>query len=91
MKQEQAKKVQRIIAKAWADEGFKKRLISNPDVTLKGEGIEIPKGIQFRIVENTDEVFHLVLPVKPAKAELSDEQLDRVAAGGDDWCSMTTI
>jgi hypothetical protein len=43
-RQEQSKKMQQIIAKAWMDEGFKKRLLDNPAATLKEQGVEIPAG-----------------------------------------------
>lgn len=86
--QEQARKMQKIISKAWMDEGFKKKLLADPSAALKDEGVEIPKGIEIRAVENTDKVLHVVLPKKPSSAELSDDQLDRVAGGFSD---MTTI
>jgi hypothetical protein len=42
--EEHARKVTKIIAKAWMDEGFKARLLSDPMATLKEEGVEIPPG-----------------------------------------------
>lgn len=81
-RQEQVNKMQEIISKAWMDEGFKKRLLADPSATLKGEGVEVPPGLEVRMVENTDKVFHLVLLQKPSNAELSDEQLDNAAGGG---------
>ncbi len=80
-KEERMKKMQQIIAKAWMDEGFKKRLLSDPAAVLKEQGLETPPGVEIRIVENTDKVFHLVLPPKPSSGELPDASLDTVAAG----------
>ena len=80
--EKQGKKMGQIIAKAWADEGFKQRLLKNPAAVLKDEGVDIPQGLEVRVVENTDKVFHIVLPPKPANVELTDEQLAQAAGGG---------
>lgn len=77
--EERARLTSRLIAKSWADDGFKGRLISNPMDTLRAEGVEVPAGMTVRVVENTSNVVHLVLPAKPT--DLSDEDLDKVAGG----------
>jgi len=33
------------------------------------------------VMENTDKLIHLPLPPKPKEGELSDEQLENIAAG----------
>lgn len=76
---EQAKQVQQLIAKCWADEAFKQKLLADPAAALKAEGIEIPPGVTVRAVENTAQQFTLVIP--PKQDELSDEALDGVAGG----------
>lgn len=77
--EEQGKKMNQLIAKCWVDEGFKKKLLADAAATLKAEGVELPAGLSIKAVENTDKVFHLVIPAKPAG--LSDEDLDKVAGG----------
>jgi hypothetical protein len=47
---------------------------------LREAGLAVPAGQQVRVVENTDQVLHVVLPEKPR--DLSDEQLANVAAAG---------
>ena len=85
MNQEQpGNKWGRIVAKAWADESFKKRLFANPTAVLKEHGLEVDPGIQVKIVEDTDTLHHLMLPPKPSEAELSEEELEMVA-GGISW------
>ena len=81
MWEEQAKKMGSVIAKCWADEGFKKKLLADPAATLKAEGVkfELPEGMTLKAVENTDKVYHIIIPAKPM--EMSDEQLDMVAGG----------
>ena len=72
----------RMVAKCWADAGFKARLLASPAEVLKVEGVELPAGIEFRIVENTPTVQYWVLPLPPKEAgELDDEQLSRVSGG----------
>ena len=73
----------KIIAKAWRDPAFKADLIANPAAALKAEGIDVPAGMAVTVVENTDKLFHLVLPPVPSD-ELSDEALDAMAGG---WSS----
>jgi len=72
----------KIVAKAWRDPSFKAELIANPVAALKAEGIDVPAGMTVTVVENTDKLFHLVLPPVPA-GELSEEALDAVAGGVD--------
>src|SRR5438552_430780 len=79
IQEERGKKMSRLIAKCWADEGFKRKLLADATATLKAEGEELPDGLTSKAVENTDKVFHLVIPPKPT--ELSDEELDKVAGG----------
>jgi len=74
-----AKQYQQLIAKCWDDEAFKQRLLADPAETLKAEGLEVPAGIRVRAVENTAEVFTLVIPARPS--DLSDEMLGTVAGG----------
>jgi Nitrile hydratase, alpha chain len=68
-----------IISKAWTDDSFKAKLLSDPVATLKAEGVDLPAGLQVRIVENTENVFHFVLPFMPK--ELTNEDLDKAAGG----------
>jgi len=81
---EQAKQYQQIIAKCWADEAFKQRLMADPEQALKQEGVAIPPGVTVQVVENTATRVCLVIPQRPT--ELSDEQLTGTV-GGVDWGS----
>jgi len=78
-KEEQNKKMGQLIAKCWADEGFKAKLLADPMATLKAEGAELPEGVEIKAVENTDTVIHLVIPAQPT--DLTDDDLDAVAGG----------
>jgi hypothetical protein len=78
----QARLWSQIVAQVWADEDFKQRFLDNPRGVLAEYGIETPEGVDLRVVEDTPEVRHFVLPPPPAE-ELTDEPLagDIVA-----WC-----
>src|SRR6188768_2313617 len=75
------KKMSQLIAKCWADEGFKQKLLADPAATLKADGVELPAGLSVKALENTDKLFHLVIPAKPSGA-MSDDELADVAGGG---------
>jgi hypothetical protein len=86
---DQAKQYQQIIAKCWADEAFKQRLMADPAATLKQEGIEIPGGVTIEVRENTDSLVHIVIPDKPQ--ELSDEQLEISGGMGSIGCACMNL
>jgi len=77
------KEYAQIIARAWADEGFKARLLREPAKVLRESGISVPDDVEVRVVENTGNVIHFVLPARPDE-ELSEEQLGNVSAAA--WC-----
>ena len=66
----------------YRDDASLRALIDDGDVSdsLAELGIDLPSGIQARIVADTHETFHVVLPPDP-NVELSDEALDMVAGG----------
>ncbi|HVX15482.1 MAG TPA: NHLP leader peptide family RiPP precursor [Pirellulales bacterium] len=68
----------KLVARAWSDDDFKQRLIDDPAAVLAEEGIEVPAGIELKVVEDTDDVCHLVLPPSPA-GEFVDEDLSPTA------------
>jgi hypothetical protein len=77
--EEQARKMSQLIAKCWADEAFKRKVLADPAATLRAEGLELPAGLSYVVHENTDKVVHLVIPAKPTV--LSDEDLNEVVGG----------
>lgn len=77
--EEQGRKMSQVIARCWTDDAYKLKLLADPFVVLQARGVEFPDGLVLRAVENTEKVFHLVIPAKPT--DLSDEDLDAVAGG----------
>jgi hypothetical protein len=70
-----------IVARAWADEGFRDRLRSDPrGAVAEVTGFLMPEAIEVEVLEETPEKGYLVIPLN--RVEISDEELD-VAGGGD--------
>jgi hypothetical protein len=69
----------KVVGRAWSDETFKNRLISDPAGVLKENGIEVPAEVAVKVVEDSAKVSHLILPAPPE--ELSEEFLQQVAGG----------
>ena len=76
---DQAKQYQQLIAKCWADDAFKQRLLADPAGTLAAEGMAVPEGMTLRVVEDTAQAVTLVIPARPT--ELTDEALVGAAGG----------
>lgn len=64
-KQELSKAWARAVAKAWADEEYKRRLLTDPQAVAAEEGVPLPEGLTLKVVENTASTMHLVLPAHP--------------------------
>ena len=54
-----------MVAKYYGDPDFKAEMDADPTRVLKGEGLDIPEGATVKLVFNTDNLLHIVLPVPP--------------------------
>jgi len=70
----------KAIAKAWSDPAYKARLLADPQAALAEVGVSAPENLKFKVVENTADVVHLILPPPPS-GELSEESLALVSGG----------
>ncbi|MEI6450636.1 MAG: NHLP leader peptide family RiPP precursor [Actinomycetes bacterium] len=68
-----------LARKAQSDPRFKERLLASPDEVLREEGWQIAEGMEIRVVQNSEKIRYLTLPAGP---NLSEEELDAVAAAG---------
>ena len=69
----------KIVARAWADEGFRARLKADPRAAVAEEtGVTVPESIALEVLEETPEKAYLVIPSN--RMAISDEDLD--VAGG---------
>jgi hypothetical protein len=72
----------KIIAKAWTDPEYKKRLLKDPAKIVKAEGIKVPKGSKVVIHQNSKKEMHLVLPQRPDGILDEDELNQRAGVHG---------
>lgn len=64
--QDRRMQYQQIVAKAWANAVYKQRLLRDPKGTLRSEGVEVADDVDVTVLEDTPNLVHFVLPVKPA-------------------------
>ena len=79
---EQKNALARLFAACWKDEALKARFMSDPKAVLKEHGLDVPDGIDVKVVENADDCVHITLPTPPAESmNLSDAELNTAAGG----------
>jgi hypothetical protein len=82
--------ISKVIGRAWADPAYKARLLRDPAAALTEANVRIPAAATVKVVEDTADTKHFVLPAAPADAStLSEEDLEKVAGGfiiGDCKC-----
>ncbi len=72
----------KIIAKAWKDPKFKKKLMENPRAALKEMGVAMPNDININIIEEGQGSYTLVLPQpRIATEELSEKEIEKIVGG----------
>ena len=56
--------------------------MSDPKSVLKDYGLEVPDGMDVKVVENADDCVYITLPPAPRRnADLSDDELSNAAGG----------
>ena len=79
---EQKNALAQLFAACWKDEALKARLMADPKAVLKEHGLDVPDGIDVKVVENADDCVHITLPAPPAgHMDLSDDELSNAAGG----------
>jgi len=70
----------RIVANAWADEEYRRRLLADPAAIAKEEGLTLPEGLTLKVVEDAPGTRTLVLPPVPSELQTVVEGEQRAAA-----------
>ena len=79
--------IDKAIARAWTDADYKAKLLSDPHAALADAGVEAPAGTTIKVIENTADTVHVVLPVAPTEiGSVSMEDLEKVAGGA--WTGL---
>lgn len=72
------------------DAELRARIETEPRAVLSEHGIELPASVEARVVSDTDDIFHMIMPPDP-NMELGDEALRGVAAGTQTASSGGTV
>jgi len=69
----------RLVARAWDDDGFRQRLLAEPEAVLREEGIDVPEGVEVRVEEEGSTpgagAAYLRLPARPGADDLVEDDL----------------
>jgi hypothetical protein len=84
--QEHRKAIAKVIARAWSDDAYKKKLLQDPKSALKEAGVTVPANVDVHIHEDQPKSLHLVLPRKPKP--LSKDELPNAAHAAARLTSM---
>ena len=82
---EQKNQLASLFAACWKDEALKARFMADPKAVLAEYDMDVPDGMDVKVVENADNCVHITMPAPPSGSnELSDEELSSAAGG----CNM---
>ena len=84
---EQKNQLASLFAACWKDEALKARFMADPKAVLAEYDMDVPDGMDVKVVENADNCVHITMPAPPTVMELSDEELSNAAGG---WVSDAT-
>jgi hypothetical protein len=89
-REEQGKKYAKLIAKAWSDEAFKERLLTDSRAVLEAEGISVPPGVDVKVMEQTETQLFVVIPPKPPIEQYAvmTERISAIAAASMSSCCV---
>ena len=81
---EQRNQLAELFAACWKDDALKQRLMSDPKQALAEYGMDVPDGMDVKVLENSDNTVHITLPMAPdGHHDLSDDEI--TAAAGGTW------
>ena len=87
---EERNQLAELFAACWKDEALKQRFMNDPKSVLAEYGMDVPDGMDVKVVENADNCVHITIPAAPGGNDLSDEELSAAAGGCLDCCMLHT-
>ena len=88
---EQKNQLASLFAACWKDEALKARLMSDPKAVLAEHGMDVPDGMDVKVVENADNCVPITMPAPPSgHLQLSDAVFSN-AAGGNAFSLFLTL
>ena len=79
----------KVVARAWSDPVFKAKLLSDPVGVLTEARVELPGDKIVKVVENTADILHLILPADPAEVAITDADLEQITGRLESNCVVT--
>lgn len=70
-----------IIIRTCTEKGFREEFIRNPADVLRRYGVQVPDGLEIKVLENTDERIHITLPTDLAAQPANWKREERPAPG----------
>ncbi len=70
----------KFMSRVQGDPELRARVFAAPTDVLKEQGLDIPREVEIRVVEDSAEVWHVILPPSP-NAALADASMEAVAGG----------
>ncbi len=74
----------RLIARAWQDQPFRRRLLDEPERALHQEGVAVPEGVELQVVEDSAGCLYVTLPAandefEALRCEIAEKDLETLA------------
>lgn len=70
-------KVKDLMVEMAKDPKLKKRFVENPRGVLAERGIEVPEGMTVKVLEDSDNVRHIVLPHFPSSDSPGAQEMEK--------------
>ena len=88
---EERNQLAELFAACWKEDALKARFMNDPKAVLAEHGMDVPDGMDVKVVENADNCVHITMPAAPdGHVSLSDEELS-AAAGGAGPCNAVEL
>ena len=66
---EQKNQLASLFAACWKDEALKARFMADPKAVLAEYGMDVPDGMDVKVVENADNCVHITMPAPPSRLD----------------------